>query len=51
MHTCGTGHRKSQKAVTEDEKVNKEMDRKSRSKKGKVFPCPHHDSMKGGVVV
>jgi hypothetical protein len=51
MHTCGTGNRKSQKAVQEDEKMNKEMGRKSRSKKGKVFLCPHHESKKGGVEV
>jgi hypothetical protein len=44
VNTWGTGTRKSQKAVKEDGKVNKEMDRKSRSKKGKVFLCPHHES-------
>jgi hypothetical protein len=51
MHTCGTGHRKSQKAVQEDEKMNNEMGRKSRSKKGNAFLCPHHESIKGGVVI
>ena len=51
MHTCGAGHRKCQKTVKDDEKGNKEMGRKSRSKKGKVFLCPHHESIKGGEVV
>jgi hypothetical protein len=37
--------------VKEDETVNKGMARKSRSKKGKVFLCHHHESIKWGVVV
>jgi len=48
MHTCGTGHRKGQKAVKEDETVNKEMGRKSRSKQRQRFPLSPPRKHKGG---
>jgi hypothetical protein len=40
MLTCATGHRKSKKAVQEDDNANKEMDRKSKVKKAKFFCVP-----------
>jgi hypothetical protein len=33
--------------VQEDENMNKEMGRKSKNKKGKVFLYPHHESIQG----